>query len=76
MSKRRDGVQLHMIEVPTREAAGYVQRHIDLTLPYEPARTLRRIASALTVEGRKLADGRPVRDNATAIEWLLEQVKA
>lgn len=63
------------IELPLGElGGGYFSRRVDLSLPVESAKALRRVLNGLRANGQRLANDMPIRSNADVVRWLLEQV--
>jgi hypothetical protein len=72
-----DEVRMVMVEVPIapQSVRGHAMRGLKDLSPAS-ARTLRRIADALGVEGEKMENGKPVQDSNDALAWLLQKIGA
>lgn len=63
-------------ELAPQPGSGYCQRHVDARLTPEEAQKGRRLLDALQREGSCLLSGRPIRNLADVMKWLLQQIPA
>jgi len=65
-----------VIEIPVGPVdRGYLSRHIDARLKSDQQKQgLRRLFRGLQLAEERLEDGSPVKSNADAVRWFLEQI--